>query len=828
MSSLMPGLRRWGGPLTAPVVAVCLAALVQGGAVPQSTGYNWALSGVYGMVVLSVSLLAAWAGVWSIGHPAMLAIGSYTAAYGSTHGWSLEATLVVAALLPALSGAVLGYAGSRFSVLYIALLTMAFDLVVLEVIGRWTSVTGGDQGVAVSTLSGAFGLGRLDATGSSVQAAIVAFGLALGAATAVRRTGLRMRQVAAKSHPVVGRSVGISPELQMALGFAISGAVTGIAGVLLAGMTGFVSPDSFSLGLATSLIAAAVLGGVGSITGAVVGGAFLTYAGSLADAIGVSQPVLEGVVLIGVLLLLPAGAVPSLTRLARRFVPVRTAAPAPIAGRIEPAKIHATEGPLLTVRDLGVRFGGLRALDQVSLDVQAGEMLGIICPNGAGKTTLINVLSGLPAGGRITGEVSYRGGDLLRTRATGRRRRGLARTFQHAELFGELTVLENVLSTRRLAGRDAHREAMALLDQVGLADVAHRLPAELPFGLQKRADLARAVAGRPHLLVLDEPFGGLDANERAATAALIGELRRAGTTVVIVDHVIDDLFALVDRVVAFDFGTPIGSGEPGGILRDPAVRASYLGSVSAAPAAARAAAGSRPAAVRLRGVQHHYAGVTALRGVDLDIPAGSLFGIAGANGAGKSTIGRVIAGDLAPSNGTRECDVAPAGLVPEGRALFKTLSIRENLEVAAYGAGMRGARLRGRLEEALDWLPHRITDRLEVTAGSLSGGEQQLVAIARGLVCSPALLVLDEPALGLAPAMVDEVYGRIGELADGGLTVVLLEQLLGRAMAACSQVAVLRDGLVVEQGSPSDPVFAAEAERAYFGTSGKEIGEGAR
>jgi ABC-type branched-subunit amino acid transport system ATPase component len=477
---------------------------------------------------------------------------------------------------------------------------------------------------------------------------------------------------------------------------------------------------------------------------------------------------------------------------------------------------------LLVVDGLAVWFGGLRALTDASLEVRPGEVLGVIGPNGAGKTTLINVLSGLSAGGRVTGRASFRGAGILGTRPTTRRRLGIGRTFQHAELFGELTLRENVLSTRRWVTPAARREAAAALDRVGLGAVADRFPKELPFGLQKRADLARAVSGRPDLLILDEPFGGLDGDERAVTASLIRELRRSGTSIVIVDHVIEDLFPLVDRVVAFDFGTPVATGPPAAILDDAQVRASYFGTGSdlAKPAVADDGEAARPA-VRLRAVEHHYDGVTALRGIDLDIPAGRLFGIVGANGAGKSTLGRVVAGKLRPTGGTHEFadGAALPSLVPEGRALFKSLSIRENLEVAAYGAGLRGRALRERVDESLDWLPARLRDRLDVGAGSLSGGEQQLVAIARGLVPQPTLLVLDEPALGLAPTMVEEVYGRIAGLVDRGLSVVLLEQLLGRAMAGCSHIAVLRDGSLVDAGSPADPAFAARAEAAYLGSA---------
>ena len=212
----------------------------------------------------------------------------------------------------------------------------------------------------------------------------------------------------------------------------------------------------------------------------------------------------------------------------------------------------------------------------------------------------------------------------------------------------------------------------------------------------------------------------------------------------------------------------------------------------------------------------------ALRAVDLQVRRGDVLAVVGANGAGKSTLGRVVHGTLAPSAGQRvtgEIDgrTVRSSLVPEGRALFRTLSVKENLEVAAYGAGVHGAQLRGRLDETLDWLPERVRSRLSIPAAALSGGEQQLLATARALVAGPDLLVLDEPALGLAPAMVDEVYERIAELAEKGLTVVLLEQLLTRALGVAHRVVVLQDGAVALAGSPGDPTFPAQAEKAYFG-----------
>ncbi|MFE4535410.1 ATP-binding cassette domain-containing protein [Streptomyces scopuliridis] len=806
------------GPLAAAVLIVVLNA----GAIPPYQAYSVGLAAVYTVLVLSVNLLAGWAGIWSIAHPALFALGAYFAAYGSTHGWSLEVVVLGATGCGAALGAFLGSAGARFSMLYVALLTLAFTMVSLEVMGQWTSVTGGDQGIAMERLDSALGLGTLASAGTQAQyIAVGVAGIALAVAALARPSALRMRLVAAKSHPMAARSIGIAPEAQSALAFAVSAAFAALAGVLLALVVGFVSPDPFSLTLAISLIAACVLGGAGKVLGAVVGGAYLTWAPAAAESVGVAQPVLQGVVLIGALLFLPGGVVPFLGRLVRRSRrPSAQRSPAPAAPPEEaPRSVPAppaTAPELLRLDEVAVTFGGLRALEGASLSVRAGETLAIIGPNGAGKTTLLNVLSGLVGGGRVAGSARYDGGFLLKTRATARRGLGIGRTFQHAETFGELTVMENVLCTRRRITAHNRARAVQLLDSVGLAHVADRYPDELPFGLHKRLDLARALAEEPELLILDEPFGGLDAGERTLLARQIVRQQERGTAVVIIDHVLDDLFAVAHRVVALDFGRPIGEGEPGKILDDPRVRSSYLGQSGARGELPRRD-GTEGAAVELHGVHHAYGGITALRGLDLTIPRGSVVGVVGANGAGKSTLGRILHGTLAPTRGRRAVrgDLSTA-LVPEGRALFKTLSLRENLEVAAYAAGVRGAELRARLKETAGWLPPRLRERMGMPAAGLSGGEQQILAIARALMARPGLLIVDEPALGLSPAMVDEVYARLGLLAREGMTVVLLEQSLGRAASACHEVVVLHEGGIAVSGEPADPTFLARAERAYF------------
>ena len=807
-----------------PAAGALLLALMASGKLPVYQMYSVGLAAVYTIVVLSVGLLAGWSGIWSVGHPAFFAVGAYFAAYGSAHDWPLEAVIVGAVATGAALGAFLGYAGARFSVLYIALLTLAFTTVTLELVNRWSSVTGGDQGVPVLQLRSALGLGTVLGGGAGAQyLAVGAAAVVLALAVPAAASGLRMRLVAAKSHPLAARTIGIAPEAQSSLSFAVSGACTCFAGVLLGLLTGFVSPEPFSLAFGISLVAACVLGGTGTVLGAVAGGVYLTWNPSLSSAVGLPQPVVQGLVLIAVLLFLPGGVVPFLAGLARRALRRRAAeVPLPAEASAGPAPVPPRSGApgdgpvLLELEHVSVSYGGLKALEDASLSLRQDEVLAVIGPNGAGKTTLLNALSGLTGNGRVSGRADFAGRPLLEARATARRRLGIGRTFQHAEVFSELTVAENVLCTRRWITSRDRAEVAGLLRSVGLAEVADRRPAQLPFGLQKRLDLARAMAKKPKLLVLDEPFGGLDAGERDLLAGHIRRLHAEGTAVLIIDHVLDDLFSVAHRVLAFDFGRTIGEGAPDTVLRDPQVRSSYLGSVDTRTRPPEHV-GDR-SMVRLHGVGHAYGGVVALRDVDLDVRQGVVLGVAGANGAGKSTLAGILHGSLAPARGERETGAAVrTSLAPEGRALFKTLSLRENLEVAAYAAGITGTHLRERLDETVQWLPARLRDRMSASAGALSGGEQQMLAIARALIVAPDVLIVDEPALGLAPVLVDEVYDRLARLAHDGLTVVLLEQLLSRALSVCHEVAVLHEGVIAAQGRPGDPAFASLAEAAYFG-----------
>lgn len=817
----------WVRVLTGPLLAIIAMVLLSARVLPAYMTYTLGLACVYAVIVLSVSILAGWSGIWSIGQPAMVAIGAYTTAFGSGHSWNLEITILVAVCLSAACGAFLGYAGSRFSTLYIALLTLAFNLVILEIIEHWTEVTGGDEGVPVSTLSSATGLFEVPAGGPVAEYFVVgALGAVSALAVLVRRSPGRLRVSAVKSHVLASRSIGVSPEAQSTVAFAASAALAGFGGVLYALLGGFVSGETASLAFGIDLIAATVVGGTGLVFGALIGGVFLAWSPTLASALHVSQSVLQGLILIVALILLRNGVAAPLAALLRRAFGIahqdtmrirEGGGPPPIRSA---GKVGET---VLTIDNLGVRFGGLRALERIDLSVAKGEIVCVIGPNGAGKTTFMNALSGLLPKRSISGRIEYRGARLAVGRPTNRLRLGIARTFQHAELFSDLTVLQNVLGSKRRVTDVQLRAAWSLLADLNLVEVANSFPDDLPFGARKRTDLARALFTGPELLLMDEPFGGLDDHERSVMISSIKRLNASGLTLIVIDHVLDDLRAVADRFVAFDFGTVLAEGSPTEVLNDSQVRAAYLGIGDAETEADASAFRTEESnnLIVLSDASFRYGSVQAVENLDIRIKAGRITGIVGANGAGKSTTGKLVHGMLNPSSGKRTVEgdgkALRISLVPEGRALFSSLSVTENLEVAGYAAGLSKSEIKEQLERWVQWLPERVTSRMSASAGALSGGEQQMVAIARALMAKPDVIILDEPALGLAPTLVEEVYARIAELSRAGLAVVLLEQLLARAVSTCDTVFVLRDGKVRLSGNGSDPDFEARAEEAYFG-----------
>jgi ABC-type branched-subunit amino acid transport system ATPase component len=519
---------------------------------------------------------------------------------------------------------------------------------------------------------------------------------------------------------------------------------------------------------------------------------------------------------------------------------------------------------LLRLADVQRHFGGVHAVDGVTLEVEKGSIQGLIGPNGAGKTTLVNVITGYVPfqSGRawleedqLTGLPAHRIAGL-----------GVARTFQNIRLFKDLSAVENVivgmhsrrrddtiaqLGTLPLFRRDQRarfNEAHRLMETAGLdpTEVGKRAAGTLPYGDQRRLEIARALALQPRLLILDEPAAGMNPSEKQGIRELIERLNKEGLTILLIDHDMQLVMGVCNRVAVLNFGRKIADGTPEEVSTDAAVIKAYLGTGSereatSAPGATgvegvteAARGGSKPAAepadsiLEVHELSVSYGSVNAVRAASLRVAAGEVVALIGANGAGKTTILSALSGLIRPASGTAVFDgldltsakasaIVRHGLVhvPEGREILGRQTVLENLELATWARRDRAA-ASAQIVAVMKRFPI-LGERKHMRAGTLSGGEAQMLAIARGLLGKPRLLLLDEPSLGLAPQMVDEVFGAIKEIHGDGTTILLVEQNALRALAIADRAYVLETGRILLTGSGDDLLHNPAVRRAYLG-----------
>ncbi|MBV9538694.1 MAG: ATP-binding cassette domain-containing protein, partial [Acidisphaera sp.] len=447
---------------------------------------------------------------------------------------------------------------------------------------------------------------------------------------------------------------------------------------------------------------------------------------------------------------------------------------------------------LLQVAGLVKRYGGLLAVKDIGFSVNGGEILGLIGPNGSGKSTVMKCIMGVER--PTAGSVKLQDQEIAGWPAHRIARAGIGLVWQHSHPLPRQTVLEHIELAllpdsllRIVADRHVAERARAIAARVGLERVAHRLPRTLPFADLRRLELAKAIARNPKVVLVDEPFAGLTAAEVADFSALIATFRAEGHAVLLVDHNVKSVAALVDRVLAMYLGERVAEGSAAEVMRDETVRRVYLG--GAIGASARRAhdrvAGNQPI-LEVEDVSVFYGKAQALESVSLHVREGECVSLVGLNGAGKTTLFNAISG-MVPRTGTvrfmgqdlrtrSAAQIARAGIVqvPESRELFGDMSVRENLDLG--GEHLPRAAAAKQRDELFELFPI-LKARQSQTARTLSGGEQQMLTIARALMMRPKLLILDEPTLGLAPVILEQLSHALARLLETtGLTVLLGEQ----------------------------------------------------
>jgi branched-chain amino acid transport system permease protein len=587
----MAALHRWGFYAFAATMLVLIPVLP----LPAFWITQLNMIGLYSIASLGLVLLTGVAGLTSFGQAAFVGVGAYTAAFLATKlGISPWLTLLVGIGLSVLVALVLGAITLRMSGHYLPLATIAWGLALnytmanMEFLGKYDGL----MGVPPITV---FGMALNDGRGMYWLIWALALAAALAAIHLLdSRPGRAIR--ALKSGTTMAEAMGISTFRYKLVVFVLAAVLAAISGWLYAHFQRTVNPSPFGINKGIEYLFMAVLGGVGYVWGAFLGAGVVKIVEDqlqvlLPKLIGTSgnfEVIVFGVVMIVVLKYAPEGL---WSFVARRFpAPPRQrdwTGAAPLPARSKPQRGEL----LLQVQAVRKEFGGLVAVNDISFDIRAGDIVGLIGPNGAGKSTTFNLITGVLQLTR--GAVLFRGQAVGGLASRQIARAGMSRTFQHVKMIPEMTVLENValggylrsssgtlkamLRLDRAEERGLFAEAEAQLQRIGMAGQMHELAGNLALGPQRLMEIARALCTDPALLLLDEPAAGLRHQEKQALAGVLRQLKSEGLSILLVEHDMDFVMGLTDRIVVMEFGTRLIEGTPAEVQASPIVRAAYLG-----------------------------------------------------------------------------------------------------------------------------------------------------------------------------------------------------------------------------------------------------------
>jgi branched-chain amino acid transport system permease protein len=877
-----------------------LIAFILLACIPLAVDNSYALGlltllAIYGILLIGLDVSVGYLGQVNLAHAAFLGLGAYAGGLAVMHlGFGMLPALAMAALAGLVFGGLLAFPALRLEGPQFALATLSFSALTATTLNELEWLTQGAQGLSVDRPD-LFGL-HLGPQGFFWLCLLLLAGSWIGMKNLLSSQWGRAFE-ALRDSPIATDAMGVGVFRHKVLAFALGSALGGLAGGLYAFNFQFLQPNSFVYELMVILLLGVVLGGRKSLWGAFVGACLIVLLPNLLSnrtlfevfsfiglalalvagtisfrkqrriSFQVAAPVVSMALLVAGSLLvantedwrkaifalmlfsvvvgLPEGLMGYAGRqLARLFnVPP---AELPQASSLEAVLPKREDGGLLLELDQVKRhFGGIKAVDGVSMQVQAGHVHGLIGPNGSGKSTLVNVISGLYA--PTAGQLRLNGTELPKGSLHKVAHAGVARTFQNLQLFSELSAIENVMVAMsgiyrtpmplvlfgfaRAEERRARADALALLELVGLADVARIKAKDLPYGAQRFLEIARALARKPRLLILDEPAAGLAHPDVLNLIGIVRKINQRGITTILIEHHMSVVNEVCDFVTVLDEGKIIASGTPDEVKRNPRVISAYLGESREIQTSSRAL-GEQPM-LKVENLHAGYWASEVLRGVNFEVRTGSVVALIGANGAGKTTTMRVISGMLSPAAGRvtlegkevqqlQAAQIARLGLAhsPEGRKVFAPLTVEDNLLLGAYTrlpklfgfAGKADADLR-----RVYALFPRLEERRKQQAGTLSGGEQQMLAIGRALMANPKIILLDEPSMGLAPVIVQEVFATIGKLKAAGVTMLLVEQFAKSALEVADYAYVLEHGRIAIEGTPEELGKNERVIAAYLG-----------
>ncbi len=559
---------------------------------------------VLAILALSVAVVFGRLGYPTFGHAAFFGLGAYfiglLVALAGLNFWMI----VPLAIVPgAILGVLVGFAAARLAGAYFAISTLVVAQLLGLVASDWQDLTRGPMGTMVNAGAppwrGLFGWSSLQAY---LALLIVALTITIVLVRNLFRSPVGRAWIAIREAPDLAEAIGIASKRLRVVNVTISGAIAALAGALFVPKIFVISPDLFGINYSATAILAVILGGKATVLGPVIGGFIFAILPEAFRPLGDWNFGAFALIMLISVLMLPGGLVSIPERLGwRRARPARTRTdlpdPAPLALRTA-----GTPGsPALVAHSVTKSFGGVRAVQDISLTVAAGEIVGLIGPNGAGKTTLFNMLTGFQS--IDAGRVAAFGTDVVALPSHRIAELGLVRTFQQTALMGPQTVLENALAGAHLVEpssfwaslirtpghlrRETRRLAIALgcLREVGLMDRLDETAGSLPYGEQKLLGVAVALAASPRILLLDEPAAGLNPAEAQRLATALSDLRKKGLTLVVVDHNLPMLMTIADRIVVIHHGVKIAEGTPADITANREVVAAYLGEVELTPPA---------------------------------------------------------------------------------------------------------------------------------------------------------------------------------------------------------------------------------------------------